>query len=95
MNSVQDAYVVRHSTHQSERFDPVRLHGSILHACMAVRTLEGEAHDTAELVCKHVIEWLHDKTEVSTADIQRITGQYLQTYHPEAAYLYEQQGLIL
>lgn len=90
-----NAYVVKHNSHDSEQFDPVRLHGSILGACMAVRAFEGEAHDIAERVCKHVIDWLSDKTEVSVHDIQRITTQHLETYHPEAAYMYEQQGMIL
>lgn len=88
-------YVVRRATHESERFDPVRLHGSVFRACMAVRTLEGESHDTAEMVCKQMIDWLDDKTEVSSADIRRKTSQFLSAYQPDAAYLYSQQGLII
>lgn len=90
-----NTYVVKHQTHDSEVFDPVKLHGSILEACYGVRAFEGEAHDAAERVCKHVIDWLEDKTEVSSQDIHRTAARYLTTYHPEAAYLYEQQGMIL
>lgn len=89
------AYVVRQSSHDSEIFDPVRLHGSIIQACMMVQAYEGEAHDIAENVCKHVIHWLEGKTEVSSKDIHRVTTQHLTTYHPEAAYMYEQQALII
>ena len=90
-----NTYVVREHTHDSDEFDPVKLHGSVLRACMAVRTFEGEAHAIAERVCKHVIDWLEEKTEVTSADIQRVASEFLATYHPEAAYMYKQHNLIL
>jgi hypothetical protein len=72
-----------------EQFDPLKLHHSVLAACFAVRTLEGEAHLTAQHVCERVIEWINTKTEVTSADIRRVTGNFLEKYHPEAAYVYE------
>lgn len=90
-----NAYVIKHNTHDSEHFDPVRLHSSIFRACLAVRAFEGEAHDAAERVCKHVIDWLENKTEVSSEDVRRVAARNLATYHPEASYMYEQQGVIL
>ncbi len=90
-----NTYVVKHNTHDSERFDPVRLHGSIFRACLSVRAFEGEAHDAAERVCKHVIDWLENKVEVSSEDVRRVAARNLATYHPEAGYMYEQQGVIL
>jgi len=89
-----DAYVLKRSTKHSEAFDPMKLHQSIVAACLAVRALEGEAHLTAERVCRHVIDWLLAKTEVTSADIRRIAATHLQTYHPEAAYMYEHHLLI-
>lgn len=89
------AYVVKGGRHDSEAFDPVKLHSSIVAACLAVRAFEGEAHDAAEHVCRHVIDWLEEKTEVTSADIRRVASEFLATYHPEAAYMYEQHKLIL
>lgn len=89
-----DAYVVKRSTKHSEPFDPVKLHKSVVAACLAVRALEGEAHLTAERVCRHVIDWLMTKTEVTSADIRRVTASHLTTYHSEAAYMYEHHLLI-
>ena len=88
-------YVVRQGTHNSEAFNPVKLHSSILWACMAVRAYEGEAHAAAEHVCKNVIDWLDEQTAVTSADIQRVSTSFLKTYHPEAAYMYQQHNLIL
>lgn len=90
-----NAYVVKRGSEDSERFDPVKLHNSIFASCMSVRAFEGEAHMTAEQVCKGVINWLAEKAEVSTADIRRIAAEHLGVYHPEAAYMYEQYRLIL
>lgn len=88
-----DAYVVKR-TRESERFDPLKLHHSVVAACLAVRSLEGEAHLTAEHVCRRVIQWLTSKSEVTSADIRRVTATHLQTFHPEAAYMYEHHLLI-
>jgi hypothetical protein len=89
-----DAYVLKRETKYSEAFDPMKLHQSIVAACLAVRAVEGEAHVTAERVCRHVIDWLLTKTEVTSADIRRVAATHLHTYHPEAAYMYEHHLLI-
>jgi transcriptional regulator NrdR family protein len=74
---------------QSRPFDPILLHESIVSACLAVQAHEGEAHSTAERVVRNVIEWLAPKSEVTSSDIRRVTAKYLATYHPEAAYMYQ------
>lgn len=75
--------------HQSELFDPLKLHGSLMAACLAVRSLEGEAHMTAQRIVEKVIDWLDNKTEVTSDDVRRVAASNLQTYQPEAAYIYE------
>lgn len=91
---MNDAYVVKRGSHDSELFDPLKLHQSVVAACLSVRAFEGEAHVTAERVCRHVIAWLMTKTEVTSADIRRVASQHLRQYHPEAAYLYEHHQLV-
>lgn len=90
-----NTYIVEPKNHHSELFDPIRLHQSIVQSCFAVKSFEGEAHLTAENVCKSVIQWLADKTEVTRTDLRRIASQALRTYHPEAAYLYENEQYII
>lgn len=77
-----------------EDFDALKLHQSVVAACLAVRAFEGEAHGTAERVCQHVIDWLMTKEEVTSADIRRVAASHLTNYHPEAAYMYEHHRLI-
>lgn len=91
---MKTAYVVKQGTHDSGAFDPLKLHQSIVAACLSVRSLEGEAHLTAEQVCRHVINWLLSKTEVTSDDIRRVASHHLATYQPEAAYLYQQHNMI-
>lgn len=95
MSSITPAYVVQTGSHTSEAFDPVKLHGSVLEACFSVRAFEGEAHAVAERVCKDVIDWIIDKTEVTSNDIRRIASEYLELYHSDAAYFYDQHNAIL
>lgn len=90
-----NAYVLKRSQTDSELFDPIKLHQSIVAACLTVRAFEGEAHTIAERVCKAVIDWLERKTEVTSADIRRVASQYLGIYHLEAAYMYEHHRLIV
>ncbi|MEK7620959.1 MAG: hypothetical protein AAB395_01235 [Patescibacteria group bacterium] len=85
-----NSYVVKSGgLHESERFDPLKLHGSLMAACLAVRSLEGEAHMVAQKITEKVIDWLDSKTEVTSNDVRRIAANNLQTYQPEAAYIYE------
>lgn len=88
-------HVLKRSRSHSEAFDPLKLHQSIVAACLAVRAFEGEAHTIAEHVSGKVIDWLLAKTEVTSADIRRVAAKHLETYHPEAAYLYEQHRSII
>lgn len=85
----------RKNIHESERFEPVKLHQSITAACLAVRAYEGEAHMTAQKVCEKVIEWLETKTEVTSQDVRRIATTHLSLYKPEAAYLYQNYGAMV
>lgn len=88
-------YVYKRRGTHSEHFDPVKLHQSISAACLAVRAFEGEAHLTAERVCKAVIDWLLDKSEVTSADVRRVAAGHLERYHPEAAYMYKHHRMIV
>lgn len=89
------AYVLKRKTGTPEHFDPLKLHASVVAACLAVRTLEGEAHVTAERVCRHVLDWLTTKSEVTSADIRRVAAGHLYHYHSEAAYMYEHHPLMV
>lgn len=85
-----NSYVVKNGgLSESELFDPLKLHGSLMSACLAVRALEGEAHMVAQKITEKVIDWLDNKTEVTSNDVRRIAASNLQTYQPEAAYIYE------
>lgn len=92
---MDQAHIIKRRTGEPERFDPLKLHSSIVAACLAVRALEGEAHTTAERVCRHVLDWLTTKSEVTSADIRRVAASHLSTYHPEAAYMYEHHPLMV
>lgn len=91
---MKKAYVFKRQTGLSEQFDPVKLHASVVAACRSVRAPEGEAHVTAEYVVQQVIDWLVQKTEVTSGDIRRIAGTSLSKYQPEAGYLYEHHEMI-
>lgn len=92
---MSDSYVIKRRSGQCEQFDPLKLHQSIVAACLAVRALEGEAHTVAERVCRAVIDWLALKAEVTSADVRRVASQFLLQYHPEAAYMYEHHRMII
>ena len=79
----------------SEPFDEARLHASIVNACLAVRSHEGEANSTAKRVCQGVAEGLEGKHEVTSRDIRRVAGEQLAIYHPEAAYLYQSEPFMM
>lgn len=73
----------------TESFDQQKLHQSVKAACLSVRSLDGEADDTAHKVCEAVIIWLEERPEVTSQDIRRVASKHLSRYHPDAAYIYE------
>lgn len=79
----------------TERFNPGKLHASIVAACLSVRTPEGEADTTARNVVDTVVLWCDDKPEITSHDLRRVAAASLKKYHPEAAYLYEQHTHII
>lgn len=78
-----------------EHFDRNKLHDSIVAACLSVYTPEGQAEITAHAVCDAVIAWLQNHPEVTSHDIRTIAAKHLKSYHPEAAYLYEQHHITI
>lgn len=80
---------------QIERFDYDRLHKSILSACLSARQPDGQAESTAKSVCNSVVEWIKQRPEVTSHDIRRIAAKNLETYDPEAAYLYIQTHITI
>lgn len=83
--------VKNHGRRPSEDFDRAKLHHSIASACQAVRSSVGQSERVARIVTDEVIDWLHDKPEVTSSDIRKIASQNLKRYNPDAAYLYTNQ----
>lgn len=64
------------------------LASSIHQACMNATGFIGEAELTAQNVCQEVEDWLENKYEVTSADIQRVATKALKKYNPQAAFEY-------
>lgn len=79
----------------SEHYSHVKLHDSIVAACLSAGTPEGQAESIANAVCDYVVDWLTTRPEVTSADLRRVAGRHLQVHHPSAAYLYEQHRTII
>lgn len=87
--------IVKQRKRKPERFDRAKLQRSIHAACLSVRSHEGVADQTANQVCDAVLIWLEERPKVTSQDIRRVTGKHLKIFHPEAAYMYEQQKKIM
>lgn len=87
--------VKRGGKRPSESFQRQKLHASIRAACLSVRSPDGVAETTAGNVCDAVIIWLETKPEVTSADIRRKATDTLESFHPEAAYLYKHHRLVI
>lgn len=87
--------VVKANGRPSEEFNPAKLHKSIVAACLSLRTPEGQSEEIARSVTTAVIRWCGNRSEITSADIRRIAAENLKKFHPEAAYLYKQQLMVL
>lgn len=95
MGSTAIDIIKRGGHRQTESFQRDKLHASIRAACLSVRSPDGVAESTADNVCDAVILWLKTKPEVTSADLRRKAGETLESFHPEAAYLYKHHRLVI
>lgn len=79
---------------QVEPYDEHKIYASMYAACLSVHTPLGEAEVTAKHVVKGLRPWLADKSEVTSHDIRLKATKLLNTYNPNAAYLYKHHGQI-
>ena len=83
------SYVVKsNGRRETEEFSRIKLHHSIVAACLSVRVSIGQAEHVAKIVTDAVVAWLADKPEVTSKDIRRVAADKLKTYNPDAAYMY-------
>ncbi len=83
-------HVVKNGRHRhGELFNKEKLHKSLVAACLSSGAPTGHADAMATSVTEAVIKWLESRPEVTTNDLRRVAGKYLQTHHPDASYLYE------
>ena len=87
--------VKRGGQRPSESFQRHKLFASIQAACLSVRSPDGVAETTAGNVCDAVVIWLETKPEVTSADLRRKATETLESFHPEAAYLYKHHRLVI
>ena len=79
----------------SEPLSRDKLYQSVKRACLQVRAPEGVAEQVAEQACRDVEHWCQSRPEITSDDIRRVAGRTLKQHHPEAAYLYQQQRLMI
>ncbi len=79
----------------TEEFDPEKLHKSIVATCQSLNVPDGQSDNIARSVCLEVIRWCGDRAEITSSDIRRVGTEIFKKHHPEAAYLYKQQLMVL
>lgn len=87
--------IVKRGNRTAEVFEADKLRSSILATCLSVQAPIRHAESVAEAVCQHVIQWLEQRPEVTSADLRRVAARSLEIHHPDAAYLYQQQPVMM
>ena len=95
MGSARIDIIKANGKRPSEKFDPDKLHSSIVACCLSLNTPEGQAEEIARTVCRGVIQWCGDRPEITSSDIRRVGAEIMQKHHTEAAYIYRQQLMVL
>ena len=80
-------HIVKRKGH-TEPFDGKKLYASVYAAAQAVREPAGSAELIAERVLEDVTKWIDKKHEVTANDIRREAAKHLNTYNPDAAYIF-------
>ncbi len=89
-------YVIKRAgKRKAEEFTQDKLHTSVRSACLSVRSPEGEAETIAARVGDTVLHWINTKPSVTSHDIRLVAARALESFHPEAAYLYQNHELVV
>ncbi len=83
----KESHLVKRGGH-SEEYDERKLYASIFSSCIAVREPAATAELVANKVCQEINAWLHDKHEVTSADIRHMASASLHNYNQDAAWIY-------
>ena len=87
--------IVKRSPGHSESYDERKLYASIYASCLGVRVPVGAAELTADHVCRDLLAWLKNKTEITSSDIRRKAAEHLTAYHQDAAYMYKHHRYLM
>ncbi len=87
--------IKREGERQSEAFTRDKLRASVFAACLSARTPEGSAENIANRICSSVEKWCDNKPEVTSHDLRRVAADLLETFQPEAAYLYKHHRFVI
>ena len=79
----------------TERFMREKLHASIVISCLSIKTPEGFAIEIADKVCDFVESWLKNRPVVTSGDIRVVASRQFKLLHPDAAYIYEHNKVII
>lgn len=87
--------VYKNGEKEPELFNTDKLKKTIYSACLNVRAPQDSANSTTEMVCNEIENWLSNKQEVTSLDIKDKATEFLEKYHPEAAYIYNQYSITI
>ena len=87
--------IKQNGSRPAEHYDHDKLHRSVRAACLSVRSPEGEAEIVATKVATVVSTWCQTKTDITSDDVRHVASRCLETFHPEAAYLYKNHQLVV
>lgn len=87
--------VKQNGRRHTEQFDSKKLFQSIVGACLSARAPIGQAESIARSVVRNVEGWIETHPEVTSQDIRRVAARYLKTHHPDAAYMYEHNKIVI
>lgn len=92
MNAID---VIKRNGRPVEKFSSAKLQKSIQAACLSVHVPSGAAEHLARTVAEAVAVWASGRQTITSSDIRRVAGLYLQTHHQDVAYIYEQHRHII
>lgn len=73
---------------QRQDFDERKLYASLYAACLSAHVKHEEAESIANLVCREIKKWLHNKEEVTSDEIFKQAGKELEHLNKAASFMY-------
>ncbi len=86
---------MKKNKNNEQEFKPAELQQDLYNSAKAIGIPEGSAKEIARRVTRNVVEWVEQRSIITSDDLNRKIAKEAQKYNDDLAYVYQIRGTII